>query len=282
MKDKTKIIFLVLGIVSLIAFEIWGTSYLVGWRESFWTGIKALDVKQFWSDIIIFSIVAGLLTLESGYYSYLINLLSIKSRISRVKKILRNGYEQYESISNFKQRIETDTWEYYSLGYALLFGSIRAGVLLVVLLFLMVGMVDDGLTLFICAAYVVIATISSRVLAKPLIKLNYDLQTLATDFRDTLSLEKFNELNGVNYKWAFKTKIVNLFQALFSQASVIIPYIILSPAYFSGIMTFGVLMAAGSLIGQVVQDAGWVISMQDQINRWHSSRIRLNELEAVQ
>ncbi len=238
-----------------------------------------LDV--FWHSIITFSIVAGLLILESGYYQYLINILSIHSREQKVKALLRHAITRYKKIPNFRQRIENDSWCYYNLGYTLLFGLLKSIFMLLVLLILMVSIVKSPLTLSLVAVYVVVATVIGRYIAYPLIKINYDLQTLATDFRDTLCLSKFSELNMLNKIWATKTKLINLFQALFGQASVIIPYLLLSHQYFTGHISFGVLMAAGSLVGQVINDAGWLLGQQDQVNNFYSCRNRLKELETA-
>lgn len=272
-----KTLALVIGSVILIGIDIAGTGWFVGWRENFWTGIKDVNIHAFTHDIITFSGMAFILVLGSGYYGYLQNLLAIHLREQKVNQLARSGLT-FENVPNYKQRIEADTWTLYSLGLSLGFGLLRAVVLLIVFLWLLVTMIHSTHTLIYVAAYVVIATVLSRVIAKPLIKLNYDLQTLATDFRESLCLIKFGELNKLNKVWAQKTKLINLFQALFSQASVIIPYLMLSPAYFSGQISFGVLMAVGSLIGQLISDAGWIIGQQDQINNFYACKKRVKEL----
>lgn len=274
-----KTILLISGLVAMIVIDIAGSYYLVNWRNDFWSAIKAMDLKGFWHYIGTFSAVVSVLIFESAYYSYLINYLSIHSRTIRVHKLLEHPIARYKEIPNYPQRFENDTWMYYNLGYTLLFGLLKSVGTLVVLLFLMLHMIHNPVTLAICSAYVVIATIASRVIAKPLIKINYDLQALAADFRQSLCLIKFKDLNSMNYLWAMKTKMINLFQALFEQSSIIIPYIILAGAYFSKTISFGELMAVASLIGQVIQTAGYVIASQDSLNNFHSCRIRLKELD---
>jgi putative ATP-binding cassette transporter len=278
MNKKTLIYVLV--ILAVTALEVWGAAYLVEWREGFWEVIKSMHIAGFWKSLGIFSVVAGGLVLANGYWNYLINMLSIHSRKLKVLELLEGkDASKYEEIPNYKQRIEVDTWEYYSLGYNLLFGLLKSMFTLVVLSVIMWTLVPSKIALLVCVIYVVVATVLSRLIARPLVKTNYELQTLATDFRDSMCLNKFDELNVKNYVWAFQTKIINLFQASFGQASVIIPYLLLAQQYFSGAITFGVLMASASIIAHVIQDAGWIIASQDQINRFHSSRIRLEELE---
>jgi len=276
-----KVLLYVAGCVALAALDIYGTSWFVHWRETFWEGIKAVNVARFWHDIGTFSGMAGLLVFASAYFSYLQNILGIHLRNKKIREFVTHGVEKYSEIPNYKQRIEADTTMYYALGISLSMGLVKAAVLLIVFLYLLVTMVHSTTIILVVAAYVVISTMISRIIAKPLIKLEYDLQTLNTNFRDSMCLTRLADVIALTKVWANKTKLVNLFQSCFMQISVIIPYVMLAPMYFTGHMSFGLLMAAGSLIGQLIADAGWIIGSVDQINKFHSARIRLNELETA-
>lgn len=267
------------GCVILMGIDIAGTGWFVGWRETFWEGIKAVNVARFWHDIGTFSLMAMALVFTSAYFGYLQNMLGIYLRDEKVKFLLSDVCRSYSHVDNYRQRIEADTSLYYTSGITLSMGLGKAIVLLFVFLYLLVTMVHSTTILLVVSTYVITSTVLSRIIAKPLIKLEYDLQTLNTDFRNSLNLLKFGEVVAITKIWANKTKLINLFQSCFSQISVIIPYVMLAPAYFSGHMAFGLLMAAGSLIGQLISDAGWIIGSVDQINRFHSARIRLKELE---
>lgn len=275
---RNRTILFILGIITLVSLDIWGSSYLVSWREIFWDNVKNVNTPGFWANIKIFSLVAIGLTLASGYLGYLSNLLTIRLRENRVHKLLANIDKIDTSVDNYQQRIEMDTWEYYNLGIGLLVGLSKSAVVFIVFLILLVGMIDSGTTLAVVFSYVILSTVLARLIARPLIKLNYALQQLAASFRKSLDLGTFKALNDISRRWAKGTKFISLFQALFSQISVILPYLILAPIYFSHGMTFGMLMAVGSLIGNLIQEAGYIIGQQDVINRFHSSRIRLKEL----
>ncbi len=278
MTARTKIWLFAIAVVLLIGIDIAGSSYLVHWREEFWTAIKAVDGSAFWHQIGIFSGVAILLTLGSGYLGYLQNLLTIELRSQRVRWYFSNPDKVNTAVENHNQRVEMDTWEYFNIGLSLLVGMGKSLVSLIVFIILLLNMAPSGLIIAIAAIYVISSTLLARVIAKPLVKLNYSIQGAAATFRKSLAICDFDVLNAIGKRWAKGMKFVSLFQALFGQVGVIIPYLILAPTYFTGALEFGTLMALASLIGNIIQEGGYIIGQQDVINRFQASRLRVKEL----
>lgn len=275
-KKYWKLIFL-LGIFILV--DIGGTAYLVTWREVFFDSLKAVNMKLFYNQILTFSIIAGILVISNGYLQYVQNILTIKLRNKSVKKLIRNGIHKVKHVVNFKQKIESDSYEMYSLGLDLFIGLIKAGLNLIVLSVILLNTVQDPITIVLIIIYVLVSTVLGRLIANPLIKINYDIQTKASDFREHLTKKSLIDLNLMGYAWAKSSKKVSFFQSTYQQVSVIIPFLFLASDYFSGVITFGILMALTSVIANLLSDAGYVIQSQDRVNRFIASKRRFEEVQ---
>src|SRR5262249_47875393 len=76
-----------------------------------------------------------------------------------------------------------------------------------------------------------------------------------------------------------RTKLVNFFAAGYSQVSVIFPYIVVSPAYFAGLMQLGGLMQTASAFDSVQKALSYFISNYQNIAEWRAVIDRLSGFE---
>ena len=149
--------------------------------------------------------------------------------------------------------------------------------------------------------YAVIGTTLTHLIGWRLIPLNFQQQRFEADFRFNLvrsrenaeqiaalggeSAERERHLNrfgNVVANWLAlmqRQKQLTFFTQSYSQASVIFPYIVVSPAYFSGAMQLGGLMQTASAFNSVQGALSYFITAYRQIAEWRAVVARLTGFE---
>ncbi len=270
---KFKIVFLVL----LVLLEACGILYIGVWRESFWQSINEHNLNNFIYYISLFSIVAGLLCLISGYYQYLINLLSLNWRTLLTNKAFTSNHKNIEGGS---QRVQEDCMTYPLGTLTLSVGLFRSFLTLLIFTWLILNQLPAIYLLF-PFMYAIIFTGLGAVIAKPLINLNYMNQVREAAFRANLTITNYIFVFNNNLDLFRKTKHLNYFQYFYNQITVIVPYVMLSSLYFSTKITFGVLMQQASAIAEIIGSLSYLINSFGDINKWLSCRKRLKELDII-
>jgi vitamin B12/bleomycin/antimicrobial peptide transport system ATP-binding/permease protein len=158
-----------------------------------------------------------------------------------------------------------------------------------------------GYLVWAALIYAVIGTALSHVIGWRLIPLNFRQQRFEADFRYNLvrtrenaeqiaalggeAAERERHLNrfgSVVANWLAlmqRQKQLTFFTQSYSQASVIFPYIIVSPAYFSGAVQLGGLMQTVSAFNSVQSALSYFITAYRQIAEWRAVIERLNGFE---
>jgi vitamin B12/bleomycin/antimicrobial peptide transport system ATP-binding/permease protein len=149
--------------------------------------------------------------------------------------------------------------------------------------------------------YAALGTVLTHLIGWRLIPLNFQQQRFEADFRFNLvrtreNSEQIAALGGdaaerdghlrrfrpVIANWLAimqRTKLVNFFAAGYSQVSVIFPYIVVSPAYFAGLMQLGGLMQTASAFDSVQKALSYFISNYQNIAEWRAVIDRLSGFE---
>jgi vitamin B12/bleomycin/antimicrobial peptide transport system ATP-binding/permease protein len=160
-----------------------------------------------------------------------------------------------------------------------------------------------GYLVWAALIYSIIGTILTNLIGWRLIPLNFQQQRFEADFRFNLvrtreNSEQIASLHGeaaererltsrfgqIVDNWIAimrRTKKLTFFTASFSQASVIFPYIMVSPAYFAGVMQLGGLMQTASAFNSVQTALSYFISSYQQIADWRAVIARLSGFEAA-
>lgn len=268
-------------IVLLSGTEIGLALYLTFWRAAFWDIVTAKNITGFLHELEIFTIVALLICFISGMSSYVVNLYVINWR----ERLTLAATKIASSAENLNQRVQEDCTEYPRL-YALLgVGTCKAlAYCLVFGTSLVYNFSWSYLGLLI--VYSLISTYVAKRVAQPLIKLNYDTQKTEASYRNHMAV-KVN--TGIYYKQcislmrqvAVKLKYLNYFQSFYGQVAVIIPILIVAPAYFNGAMTLGILMQATSTMGTINDNLSFGINSFNDINKLLSCRKRLQEINVI-
>jgi putative ATP-binding cassette transporter len=158
-----------------------------------------------------------------------------------------------------------------------------------------------GYLVWAALIYAAIGTSLTHLIGWPLIDLNFRQQRFEADFRFNLvrtreNSEQIASLQGEaaererhlgrfglladNWRAIMqRQKKLTFFTQSYSQASVIFPYVMVSPAYFSGGMQLGGLMQTGSAFSSVQTALSYFVSAYRQIAEYQAVVARLSGFE---
>jgi putative ATP-binding cassette transporter len=160
-----------------------------------------------------------------------------------------------------------------------------------------------GYLVWAALIYAVIGTVLTHLIGWPLIPLNFQQQRFEADFRFNLvrtreNSEQIAALHGepaereshlnrfglVVSNWIAimqRQKKLMFFTQSFGQASVIFPYVMVSPAYFSGAMQLGGLMQTASAFNSVQTALSYFINSYQSIAQYQAVVQRLAGFESA-
>jgi putative ATP-binding cassette transporter len=221
-----------------------------------------------------------------------------------------------DSADNPDQRIAEDLQLFVqntlSIGIGLLNACVTLGSFVVILWKLsdaapvhLFGLpfVIPGYLVWAALIYAVMGTTFTHLIGWPLITLNFRQQRFEADFRFNLvrsreNSEQIASLHGeaaererhldrfgrVVSNWIAimqRQKKLLFFTQSYSQASVIFPYVMVSPAYFSGGMQLGGLMQTGSAFNSVQTALSYFVTAYRQIAEYQAVVARLTGFETA-
>jgi len=155
-----------------------------------------------------------------------------------------------------------------------------------------------GYLVWAALIYAVIGTFLTHLIGWPLVGLNFQQQRYEADFRFNLVrvrenseqiallggetaeterlLERFRRVVGNWLAIMSRTKKLTFFTAGYSQASVVFPYVVVSPAYFAGRMQLGGLMQTASAFNSVQSALSFFIDVYRTLAEWRAVIQRLD------
>jgi putative ATP-binding cassette transporter len=221
-----------------------------------------------------------------------------------------------DAADNPDQRIAEDLQQFVqstlTIGIGLLNACVTLGSFVVILWRLSAAapvhlfglpFVIPGYLVWAALIYATIGTSFTHLLGWPLIALNFRQQRFEADFRFNLvrsreNSEQIASLHGeaaererhldrfgsVVSNWIAimqRQKKLLFFTQSYSQASVIFPYVMVSPAYFSGVMQLGGLMQTGSAFNSVQTALSYFVTTYRQIAEYQAVVTRLSGFESA-
>jgi putative ATP-binding cassette transporter len=155
-----------------------------------------------------------------------------------------------------------------------------------------------GYLLWAALIYAVFGTTFTHLIGRALIALNFQQQRYEADFRFNLVrvrenseqiallegdraerdrlLERFGNVVANWYAIMTRQKKLTFFTAGYSQASVVFPYIMASPAYFAGVIQLGALMQTANAFGQVQNALSVFVNIYANLAEWRAVVERLS------
>ncbi len=272
----------IIYIILLALVEISLSLYLTEWRSYFWDYVQQKNFHGFCYQIGVFTGVALLFCFVNAWAGYYTTRCAIKWREVLNTKALQlyNTKSADHSVENYNQRIEADCREYPDLMLNVLFGFGKAVVYVVVF---SVSLVINFsfIYLAIIISYATISTLIAKRIATPLLSLNYATQQAEATYRNNLTIFNFTNCIQIMQNLALKTKCLAYFQTFYGQIAVILPIVIVSPAYFGSALTLGALMQATGTMGTITENLSFGITSFNQINRLASCKRRLKEINVL-
>lgn len=264
-------------IVIMTLIECGLSGYIAVWRETFWQAVQNRDLHTFIWYIGYFSIAALIACYVGGKNQYLQSYTALVYRRLYTIKALKKPKEVVEGQA---QRIQADCLDYPMLTLSLVTGFVKNVVLLVTYITILIYQLGIYYLMF-PIVYAIIGTYIASKLARPLIDLNYINQVVEAKFRQVLSKMNYAKAHRNNYNLFKITKSLAYFQYFYNQITVIVPYIILAPLYFSLKITFGIFMQCASSMNSVIDCMSYFINSFNDINKYLSCKKRLKELGVI-
>ena len=155
-----------------------------------------------------------------------------------------------------------------------------------------------GYLVWAAVIYAVVGTVLTHLIGRQLIGLNFNQQRFEADFRfnlvrtrenseqiallrgeaaeQTRLMDRFGAVVGNWLAIMTRTKRLTFLTAGYSQASVVFPYIVVSPAYFAGHIPLGVLTQTASAFNSVQRALSVFITVYREFAEWRAVIERLS------
>ncbi len=260
--------------------------------------------------------IAAVFILVAVYQLYLRMALQIRWRRWLTRYYLDNWMDAraYYRVAltdpgtdNPDQRIAEDIRAFVDDTLVLGFGMLRNVVTLVSFVAVLwslsgamtlFGISIPGYLVWVALVYSILGTAFAHWIGRRLIPLNFNQQKVEADFRFALVrlrentegvalyggeaeekaglVRRFNALVGNWWSIMVATKQLTFFTAGFNQVANIFPYVVASPAYFSGAVPLGVLSQTASSFGEVPGALSWFVDNYRSVAEWRATVTRLS------
>ncbi|MGH6767919.1 MAG: ABC transporter ATP-binding protein/permease [Xanthobacteraceae bacterium] len=160
-----------------------------------------------------------------------------------------------------------------------------------------------GFLVWAALIYAIVGTLLTHWIGRPLIRLNFQLQRYEADFRynlvrvrenseqiallrgepeeQTRLMERFSFVIANWWAIMLRLKRLTLLTASYREASIVFPYIIVSPAYFAGRVQLGGLVQSASAFESVREALSVFIDAYRELAEWRAVIARLDGFDAA-
>jgi len=163
------------------------------------------------------------------------------------------------------------------------------------------GWTIPGYLVWAALIYSIFGTVLTQWIGAPLVNLDYEQQRREADFRFNLVrvrenseqiallggegaergrlLGRFGSVIANWYAIMSRTKRLTAFTQSYSQAAVIVPIILIAPAFFAGKILLGTLVQAAEAFGSVQKALSFVVQVYRTMAEWRAVVARLDGFE---
>ncbi len=275
-----------LGLFVLILFiEVGLTVAIPNWRGYFYGLIEAKQVALVANGCWLFVGLIGSLVLIQSLKGWLKAKIGLGLRSVVTDILLLKWNKSNELVRNKlsfpDQRINEDAKLCTVLSLGIVSECLISGLIVI---YLVISM-ENLLLLAAAFAYIVIFIALSMLFKKPLVGADIDLQVAEADQRFTLSkmvlspdeaqdlTSKFKVITHTYTRYIRLLLGYNLFNGLQNGLSVLVPFLILLPMYFTGDINFGILMRDVAAFELIVLNATILLNLYSQLitmfASWH-------------
>src|SRR3954465_14762209 len=319
-EQRTKGILLLVAVVGLSLGAVYLEVQFNNWNRDFYNALEKKDQAEFYGQLWRFPYLAVIWIVVMVYRLYLQQMLYIEWRSWLNDNFLRRWLEDRayyrlqladRGVDNPDQRIADDLRIFVDMTLDLSIGLLSAVVTLVsftIILwelsgdFTVAGVAIPGFMFWIAVVYAFIATWIAHKGGHPLIGLDFTQQRFEADYRYSLVRLRENSEGVALYKgealelasfrerfhmviqnwWGImnKRKQLNWFTSFYTQFSIIFPYVVAAPRYFSGAVGMGFIFQTSSAFRNVQGSLSWFIDVYPQYATWKATVDRLTTFNA--
>lgn len=319
-EQRTKGLFLLAAVIGLSLGAVWLEVQFNTWNKDFYNALEKKDQPEFFSQLWRFTYLALIWIVVIVYRLYLQQMLYIEWRSWLNENFLERwladrAYYRLQladrGVDNPDQRIADDLRIFVDMTLDLSIGLLSAIVTLVsftVILwslsgdFTIGGVAIPGFMFWVAVVYAFIGSWIAHKIGKPLIGLDFNQQRFEADYRYTLvrlrensegvALYKGEAVELTNFRERFHTVIqnwwgimkkrkqLNWFVSFYTQFSIIFPYVVAAPRYFSGAVGMGFIFQTASAFRNVQGSLSWFIDAYPQFAQWKATVDRLTSFNA--
>lgn len=292
----------------LLTAMIWGqvqlTVLLNDWYGRFYNILqKAEDVDAFWASMQEFGYIAITLMAVAVAIYYFTQHYAFRWRQAITYYYLPHWEKTEGNIEGASQRIQEDTYNFSRSLESLGLGLFRAILTLIAFIPILWGLsakitiewlaVYEGSLVWVALITSLGGIVMSYFVGIKLPGIEYDNQKVEAAYRKQLVYseddKKFADLPTLfelftglrkNYFRMFNHySYFTLWSAMYGQVMIIVPYLLMGPSLFAGVVTLGVVTQTGNAFGKVNDSFSYLIDHWTDITKFMSVIKRLNEFE---
>src|SRR3954467_7936716 len=312
---RTKGLVLLFAVIALSLGAVYLEVQFNTWNKDFYNALEKKEQAQFYGQLWRFTYLALIWIVVMVYRLYLQQMLYIEWRSWLNDNFLRRwledrAYYRLQLVDrggdNPDQRIADDLRIFVDMTLDLSIGLLSAVVTLVsftIILwelsgdFTVAGVAIPGFMFWIAVVYAFIGSWIAHKVGHPLIGLDFTQQRFEADYRYSLVRLRENSEGVALYKgealelasfrerfhmviqnwWGImnKRKQLNWFTSFYTQFSIIFPYVVAAPRYFSGAVGMGFIFQTSSAFRNVQGSLSWFIDVYPQYATWKATVDRL-------
>lgn len=259
--NKPKLFGMFTLVMALLIIEIVLTTIIPTWKGFFFEALKNKDVSKFNSGILYFALLMISMGVVTGIKQFSSQMLALQIRIPMSKVLLKTWIQHPKPIRTDFSQPQTESIRQATENYIY---TIRECF---ISLFIVIGLIvvnRNHHEVLLCAGlYTLIVTIVATLFNKPMTDYNKIWQNkegiyrealgdIATGNGDFTAKDKFKAVCKSFYHYTSINMAYSLFGSVKGSLMTLIPYIILSRAYFSGQYSFGEFMSMVSTFELIV------------------------------
>jgi ABC-type uncharacterized transport system fused permease/ATPase subunit len=276
-----KLVVLSTFLITVVVAEIALTSVIPMWRELFYNILQTKNIGGFNEALILFTLLMLSLGAVQGLKTWSGQLLSYQVRQTATKVMFKPWVKGSRKIKNYTQAmteaLRNSTELYLEVGVEVF---ISASIVIA----LIAANIHNTALLLAALAYTIGMSVLALVFNKPLISSDKNWQSEEGEFRETLSYlysgencftfkDKLQQVTLAYYRYIKVAMIFTLFSRVKTNVASLIPYIMLSGAYFTGNMTLGQFMAGVSTFELIVINSTILLILYPKLMKARASHI---------
>jgi putative ATP-binding cassette transporter len=319
-EQRTKGLVLLVAVIGLSLGAVYLEVQFNTWNKDFYNALESKDQPAFYAQLWRFTYLALIWIVVMVYRLYLQQMLYIEWRSWLNENFLQRwmadlAYYRLQladrGVDNPDQRIADDLRIFVDMTLDLSIGLLSAIVTLAsftVILwtlsgdFTVGGVAIPGFMFWVAVVYAFVGSWIAHKIGKPLIGLDFNQQRFEADYRYSLVRLRENSEGVALYKgeavelagfrerfhtviqnwWGImkKRKQLNWFVSFYTQFSIVFPYVVAAPRYFSGAVGMGFIFQTASAFRNVQSSLSWFIDAYPQFASWKATVDRLTTFQA--